>query len=193
MTTFATVGYGDFTGSTNQEYVFTMITQFLGIGFFGYVIGNISTMIGQIDSIQELQELEEELQSVWQMKLDRSNKEKYFSRHYYDHMNSFFSKYWSKDFNKLQDDEFYIQLKPKLKNEVDDICFRQIFTNFAGFFKDLEPGFKRAVVHNLVFEEFRTFPPYTEVYKDDKRSFPDRQRNILLTQNHIPNKIYFVT
>ena len=45
MTTFATVGYGDFTGNTNLEYMFTMVIEFLGIGFFGYVIGNISTMI----------------------------------------------------------------------------------------------------------------------------------------------------
>ena len=129
MTTFATVGYGDFTGSTNQEYIFTMITQFLGIGFFGYVIGNISTMIGQIDSIQELQALEEEQQSVWQIKLDRSNKGKHFSRHYYDHMNSFFSKYWNRDYYKLKNDEFYSQLKPRLKIEVDDIWFKHINKN----------------------------------------------------------------
>ena len=90
MTTFATVGYGDFSGSTNLEYLFTMVVEFLGIGFFGYIIGNISTMIGQIDSIQELQELEEEWQSVWQMKLDRSNKNKLLTSPYYDHLNLFF-------------------------------------------------------------------------------------------------------
>ena len=41
MTTFTTVGYGDFTGQTNSENVFQIICIFVGIGFFGYIIGNV--------------------------------------------------------------------------------------------------------------------------------------------------------
>ena len=127
------------------------------------------------------------------MKLDRSNKEKPLSSHYYDHLNLFFSMYWNKDFIKLKDEEFYIQLKPKMKIEVDEICFEPIYSNFSGFFKDLEKGFWRALVHNLVFEDYRYFPPYTDIYKENRRYFPLKQSNILLEQNKIPDKIFFIT
>jgi hypothetical protein len=41
MTTFTTVGYGDFHGQTNAENIFQLIAIFVGIGFFGYIIGNV--------------------------------------------------------------------------------------------------------------------------------------------------------
>lgn len=41
MTTLTTVGYGDFSGNTNRENIFQMIVIFIGIGFFGYIIGNM--------------------------------------------------------------------------------------------------------------------------------------------------------
>ena len=101
--------------------------------------------------------------------------------------------FWSKDYVKIKDEEFYIQLKPRLKMEVDEIWFQPIYKNFYGFFKNLELGFKREIVHHLTFEDFRIFPPFTDVYKENKRFFADKQRNILLEQGKIPNKIYFIT
>jgi hypothetical protein len=191
MTTCTTVGYGDFSGSTNEELLFQMLTQFLGIGFFGYIIGNISSMIGQVDSISELQEEEEERQNIWLMKLGRAYKDKILSSHYYDHISTFYASYWNMDYNKLKENEFYDQLKPKLKLEVDNLCF-QIYERFSGFFDGLENGFKREIVHNLFFEEFRIFPPYTDTYKDDKRSFPDRQQALLLPKGKVPERLFFI-
>jgi hypothetical protein len=191
MTTFTTVGYGDFTGYTNEEYMFMMLTQFMGIGFFGYIIGNINSMVIQIDSIDEMKKEEEERINIWLMKLGRINSNKALSSTYYDHINWFYQNFWNMDFWKIKENEFYNQLKPRLRSEVDDIWFQAVYDRFEGFFNDLENGFRKLIVHNLVYEEHRIFPPYTNTYKDDKRSFPDRQSNILLEKDKIPDKIFF--
>lgn len=39
ITSFSSVGYGDITGTTKSEYIFQMIVEMIGIGFFGYMIG----------------------------------------------------------------------------------------------------------------------------------------------------------
>ena len=51
VTTLATVGYGDITPDrTNAlQVIFTIITQFVGVGMYGYVIGNISNVIANLD------------------------------------------------------------------------------------------------------------------------------------------------
>ena len=180
MSTFTTVGYGDFSGNSSQEYIFQMITIFIGIGFFGYIIGNINFLIGQVDSIDELQEEREEINNLWLIKLGRANSSKTLTNDYYDHITSFMTMYWNLDYVNLRQNEFFNQLKPRLQKEIGDICFEPVYNRFEGFFEGLENGFKREIVHNLVFEEFRIFPPYTDTYKDDKRSFADKQFNILL-------------
>ena len=114
------------------------------------------------------------------MNLGRSNKDKYLSIDYVHHINNFFEQFWTVDFNNLKDDMFFSQLKPKLQNELSDLCFQWVYDKFSGFFWDIENGAKRDIAHNLVFQDFRLFKPYTETYKDDKRSFPDRQKNVLL-------------
>ena len=45
ITTFTTVGYGDITPKTDKEMIFTIIVQFLGVMFFAYLMGSISSII----------------------------------------------------------------------------------------------------------------------------------------------------
>jgi hypothetical protein len=51
ITTLATVGYGDITPDVNNrvQLLFTIVTQLVGVGMYGFVIGNISTVIANID------------------------------------------------------------------------------------------------------------------------------------------------
>ena len=131
-------------------------------------------------SIHALYDIEEEERNIWQMNLGRAYKDKDLSFDYVQHMNSFFEQYWNLDFCKLKENEFFSKLKPKLQNELSDLWYKCVYDKFYGFFNNSENGFKREMVNNLVFQEFRIFPPYTDTYKDDKRSFPSRQSNVLL-------------
>mmetsp|Transcript_21052 Transcript_21052/g.32588 ORF Transcript_21052/g.32588 Transcript_21052/m.32588 type:complete len:98 (-) Transcript_21052:1743-2036(-) len=44
LTTITTVGYGDITGSTTAEYLFSMCVEFIGLTFFSFLTGTISVM-----------------------------------------------------------------------------------------------------------------------------------------------------
>ena len=51
VTTLTTVGYGDITPDVTKitQTVYTMVTMFLGVGFYGYIIGNITTLLHRLD------------------------------------------------------------------------------------------------------------------------------------------------
>ncbi|CAI2363314.1 unnamed protein product [Moneuplotes crassus] len=193
VTTFTTVGYGDFSGNTNQEYILQMSVKFIGIGFFGYIIGNINFLIGQVDSIEELEEEKDEQNNLWLIRLARANASKVLTNDYYEHILSFFTTYWNLDYYLLRENEFFNQLKPRLQKEVANICFEPVYNRFEGFFSGLEESFKREIVHQFRFEEFKKFKPYSEKYEGDRLSFPEKQRTSLLKKNKIPEKVYFFT
>ena len=45
ITTLSTLGYGDIFGFSTNEYIFTMIIEFLGIFVFAYMMGNINNLV----------------------------------------------------------------------------------------------------------------------------------------------------
>jgi len=45
ITTFTTVGYGDIKGDTELEYLFQIMVELVGIGFFGYMTGVLQEVI----------------------------------------------------------------------------------------------------------------------------------------------------
>ncbi len=53
ITTLTTVGYGDVTPSTNLAKVFTMFVMVLGVGMYGFVIGNISQLLNDRNRYRE--------------------------------------------------------------------------------------------------------------------------------------------
>lgn len=59
-TTITTIGYGDITPATNIQTIFTMFFQLMGAAMYGYVIGNIASLIANLDvaRAQYLEKLE---------------------------------------------------------------------------------------------------------------------------------------
>lgn len=53
MTTLTTVGYGDITPKTPWQMVYAALTQILGVGFFGYVLSNVASLIARSDAARE--------------------------------------------------------------------------------------------------------------------------------------------
>jgi voltage-gated potassium channel len=51
LTTIATIGYGDYfpNHDSNLQIVYTMIVQIFGVGMYGYIIGNVSSLIANLD------------------------------------------------------------------------------------------------------------------------------------------------
>lgn len=49
VTTLSTVGYGDITPENSVQKIFTMGVMILGVGIYGFIIGNIATIFVNID------------------------------------------------------------------------------------------------------------------------------------------------
>jgi voltage-gated potassium channel len=51
ITTVATIGYGDYCPNhdDNAQIIFTMVVQVFGVGMYGYIIGNVSSLIANLD------------------------------------------------------------------------------------------------------------------------------------------------
>jgi len=50
ITTLTTVGYGDVTPATSGQAVYSMIVMILGVGVYGYVIGNVASLLSRMDT-----------------------------------------------------------------------------------------------------------------------------------------------
>jgi voltage-gated potassium channel len=53
ITTLATVGYGDITAKTPVQMIYAAATMLAGIGFFGYVLGNVTSLFARLDAARE--------------------------------------------------------------------------------------------------------------------------------------------
>ena len=49
FTTMTTVGYGDVTPQRRSEIIFSIIAMVLGATIFGFIVGNVSAMVGKMD------------------------------------------------------------------------------------------------------------------------------------------------
>lgn len=49
VTTLATVGYGDIVPNTNAQTAYAMVAMLIGVGVYGYVIGNVTRLLANID------------------------------------------------------------------------------------------------------------------------------------------------
>lgn len=49
VTTLTTIGYGDITPKTNIQTIYTMGVMILGVAMYGYVIGNIASLLSNLD------------------------------------------------------------------------------------------------------------------------------------------------
>lgn len=54
LTTITTVGYGDITGNTLVEYIFSMIVEFFGLSFFSLMSGTVGVMFSGNQSFESL-------------------------------------------------------------------------------------------------------------------------------------------
>jgi hypothetical protein len=53
ITTLATVGYGDISAKTGPQMLYAASTMIVGVGFFGYVLSNVASILARLDSARE--------------------------------------------------------------------------------------------------------------------------------------------
>lgn len=75
----ATVGYGEFTGSTNTEYGFTIFVEFLGVTFIALLLGFLGKAVGNDYTFDGFITDRLDVIDNWALKLEKSNKPKFLS------------------------------------------------------------------------------------------------------------------
>ena len=135
MVTLTTVGYGDIYGFTVQEYIFTMVVEFIGIAFFSFIMGSINNVLF-VDENTYISEYQSERLDIWLVKLDNARQDKSLSKLLYDSMQQFIREAYSYDHTKLTKNfGFLEQLKPSLRSRLIQELFPKFFQQFQHIFE----------------------------------------------------------
>ena len=101
ITTLTTVGYGDYKGFTQQEYIFQMIVEFLGIGLFSFLMGSINNLVTSDQKLQDILDERIEDLDIWLRRLDKS-RTKLLPKYLYDSIKDFVEKSFHFDYNLIR-------------------------------------------------------------------------------------------
>lgn len=148
-----TVGYGDFTGKTSLEYIFSIILEFLGLTFFSFLMGSINGIFNTKDNFDDL--IEEKLDSLdmWIKKIEKSNKPFHIQPTLYNDIRKYVEQAFLYDFNLvIEEFQFYQQITPKMQTELiqSTRTFRDFEKSFNHFFEECERGFTNDLIISML-------------------------------------------
>ncbi|MFC2133634.1 cyclic nucleotide-binding domain-containing protein [Bacteroidota bacterium] len=132
VTTLTTVGYGDVTPQNNEQIMFTIFLMILGVGVYGYIIGNIAHILGKKDpaKVRYLENMDK-LSAMANFRNIPLNLQERV-RDYYYYM-------WKKRFG-YDESSFLENLPPGLKSEVSLHLKREVIEKIP-LFKDASKTF----------------------------------------------------
>jgi hypothetical protein len=111
LTTITTVGYGDISGSTTKEYLFSMSVEFVGLTFFSFLTGTISVMFSGDQSFESLINARMEELDLWLLRLENCNKVEKIPNKLYHSIKEFIQDAFVYDFNLIIEEfNFYKEL-----------------------------------------------------------------------------------
>ena len=103
MMTLTTVGYGDYSVKTINEYIFMMVIELIGIGFFGYLMGRINRVVALLNTRNDIKKERKEYLESFLLQLDRANKKRPLNASFIEVIWQYFDKYWTKNHISIQD------------------------------------------------------------------------------------------
>ena len=134
VTTLTTVGYGDIYGSTEEEFIYTMFVEFIGILVFSIIMSTVNSFLsaqGDVDIV----ETKSDQVDVWLVKLDNSRMSKSLPKILYDKIKIYITQSLLHDHKKLIDGyDFLMQLKPRLRYELIKELFAPMIRDFDHIF-----------------------------------------------------------
>jgi len=110
-----TVGYGDYTGSTPTELVFSICLEFAGLTFFSLLMGLMGTVLGVDDTFEGLISEKFQDMDIWIQKIERSNKPQFLHCQLYSMIAQNVENAMLYDFNLIIEEfSFFQQVTPKM-------------------------------------------------------------------------------
>lgn len=162
MTTITTVGYGDYSGSTSTEYIYSLFTEFIGISLFSYMMSEIQNTFMSNDSFDSFIHQSMDNLDLWIKRLEKSNKPFYLSPILYQKIKKFISDAMEHDFNTvIEDFDLFQQLSDRLKTDlIEGIqMFHDFQVNYDPFLEHCEQQFINDFIISI----------YTRIYGPGKK------------------------
>jgi hypothetical protein len=153
----ATVGYGEFTGTTPLEYWVTIFFEFLGVTFIALLLGFLGKAIGHDVTFDGFITERLDVIDTWALKLEKSNQPKFLHTKLYSGITSNVENAMMYDFNLIIEEfEFYQRLKPRMQTELIDTVFIDFQEKFWKFFKLCQVGFRNEFIISMLCRLYRT-------------------------------------
>ncbi len=164
ITTLTTVGYGDIIPITNSEKIYTMFVQIIGVGFYGFLIGNVASIFTKKDPAKSmyLANIEKLSMLVKYRKLPKELQMRL--RNYFDYEWKYQAGY--------SDDVLLDKLPSSLKNDTSLFLKKSILEKIS-LFSDASDKFIKRISDVLI--------PVTLTPKD-----------VLFTEGEESNGMYFI-
>jgi len=112
-----------------------MVVEFLGIGLFSFLMGSINSLVVSEQKLQDIIDVRIEDLDIWLRKLDKS-RTKILPQSLYNSIKDFVEKSFYFDFNLIRSQEFFDQLKPKIRFKLVETLFSGFIENFEYMFLD---------------------------------------------------------
>ena len=128
--TITTVGYGDYSGKSTNELIFTMFLQFIGLTFFALLMTSVNNIIFRKTRFDNLIEAKQENLELWMSKLEDANKKKILENSMYKDIKRYMANAMLHDHNMIIDEyKFFDQLPPDIQVELVDHIFGRFIGN----------------------------------------------------------------
>jgi hypothetical protein len=155
IVTLATVGYGDVTAKTNPEFAFSMAVELVGILIFALLVGNITSIVSNMNMCEAIFSQQENDLEKWLEALERSRPNKVLSSELYLAIKNSLTYRWKKDHSALiLQSDYFFRLPERLRIDIGKTFFTDEVEKFEVFMKDTEPNFQYRIVAHMYPRRF---------------------------------------
>ncbi len=145
VTTMATIGYGDITPKRNVEYISTIIIMLLGASFYAFIIGNIASLISELDTAKL--NYRNKTESLIQYLRYQQVPKEVISK-----INNYYEYLWARD-RGFKEDNLFRDLPPSSRLEVLQYITRELLQQVP-LFKYCSPGLRNTLLSVLKVETY---------------------------------------
>ena len=104
-----TVGYGDYTGKTSEELLFSIALQFIGLVFFSFLMGSINGIFNTSDNFEDLIDEKLDQLDMWIKKIEKSNKPFHIQPYLYNDIKQYINQAFLYDYNLVIEEFQFFQ------------------------------------------------------------------------------------
>ena len=157
ITTLTTVGYGDITPTNDLEIAFTLVIMFLGVSMYAFIIGNVASLIANLDANQgRFREKLDQIQAYMRERRIPSFLQQQV-RDYYQYM-------WEYSHDASMELDFLDELPHSIKTRIY-LHLHQELLEKVPLFKDADKGFIEDLVIKL---KPRILPPNDYIIREEQ-------------------------